>query len=149
MGHPYLDGPHPRAYAHRGWHAGGGHENTMAAFGRAVDEGFGYVELDVHATAAAVAATSNCPDLGQPRQTQSIAKLPTIFAATSSTHLFFPSRCRTLLLRAAHMISSTFHAASAKMLEHTQPFINSGSTLSTHQPSPLSGQTPRVEVWFR
>ncbi len=55
--HPYLDGPFPRAYAHRGWHVGelAGCENTMAAFRRAVDEGFGYLELDAHATADGVA----------------------------------------------------------------------------------------------
>ena len=50
--HPYLDGPFPRAYAHRGWHLDDltGCENTLAAFHRAVDEGFGYLELDVHAS---------------------------------------------------------------------------------------------------
>jgi glycerophosphoryl diester phosphodiesterase len=50
--HPYLDGPYPRAYAHRGWHIGelAGAENTLAAFRRAVAEGFGYLELDVHAS---------------------------------------------------------------------------------------------------
>lgn len=55
--HPYLAGPRPRAYAHRGWHLDelAGLENTMAAFRRAVDEGFGYLELDVHATADGVA----------------------------------------------------------------------------------------------
>ena len=55
--HPYLDGPRPRAYAHRGWHLDelAGLENTMAAFRRAVAEGFGYLELDVHATADGVA----------------------------------------------------------------------------------------------
>ena len=53
--HPYLDGPYPRAYAHRGWHTGGGLENTLAGFVRAVDEGFGYLELDVHATTDGVA----------------------------------------------------------------------------------------------
>jgi glycerophosphoryl diester phosphodiesterase len=54
--HPYLDGPYPRAYAHRGWHLDelAGCENTLAAFRRAVDEGFGYVELDVHASADGV-----------------------------------------------------------------------------------------------
>ncbi|MCU1661435.1 MAG: glycerophosphoryl diester phosphodiesterase [Pseudonocardiales bacterium] len=54
--HPYLDGPYPRAYAHRGWHTGdlAGYENTLAAFRRAVDEGFGYLELDVHASADGV-----------------------------------------------------------------------------------------------
>jgi len=55
--HPYLDGPYPRAYAHRGWHLDelAGLENTTAAFRRAVDEGFTYLELDVHATADGVA----------------------------------------------------------------------------------------------
>jgi glycerophosphoryl diester phosphodiesterase len=54
--HPYLDGPYPRAYAHRGWHVDelAGLENTMAAFHRAAQEGFGYLELDVHATADGV-----------------------------------------------------------------------------------------------
>jgi glycerophosphoryl diester phosphodiesterase len=55
--HPYLDGPYPRAYAHRGWHIDDldGCENTLAAFHRAVSEGFGYLELDVHASADGVA----------------------------------------------------------------------------------------------
>ncbi len=53
MRHRYFDGPHPRAYAHRGWHIGDliGCENTLAAFERAVAEGFGYLELDVHRSA--------------------------------------------------------------------------------------------------
>lgn len=55
--HPYLDGPFPRAYAHRGWHVDDltGCENTMAGFRRAVDEGFAYLELDAHASADGVA----------------------------------------------------------------------------------------------
>lgn len=55
--HPYLDGPYPRAYAHRGWHLGdlAGCENTLAAFHRAADEGFRYLEMDVHASADGVA----------------------------------------------------------------------------------------------
>ncbi|MHA6618266.1 glycerophosphodiester phosphodiesterase family protein [Pseudonocardia sp. DLS-67] len=55
-GHPYFDGPYPRAYAHRGWHIDDldGCENTLAAFRRAVAEGFGYLEMDVHASADGV-----------------------------------------------------------------------------------------------
>jgi glycerophosphoryl diester phosphodiesterase len=55
--HPYFAGPRPRAYAHRGWHTGDldGCENTLAAFTRAAAEGFGYLELDVHASADGVA----------------------------------------------------------------------------------------------
>lgn len=51
--HPFLQPCRPRAFAHRGWHIGEleGLENTLAAFTRAVDEGFEYIETDVHATA--------------------------------------------------------------------------------------------------
>lgn len=52
----YLAGPHPRALAHRGWHTAemAGLENTAAAFRRAVEEGFRYLETDVHCTADGV-----------------------------------------------------------------------------------------------
>ncbi len=54
--HPYLEGPHPRAYAHRGWHLGelAGMENSLLALRRAADEGYEYLETDVHATADGV-----------------------------------------------------------------------------------------------
>jgi glycerophosphoryl diester phosphodiesterase len=63
--HPYLDGPFPRAYAHRGWHVDDlqGCENTLAAFRRAVDEGFGYLEMDVHASADGVPVVHHDPML--------------------------------------------------------------------------------------
>ncbi|MEV0679326.1 glycerophosphodiester phosphodiesterase family protein [Actinosynnema sp. NPDC050436] len=54
--HPYLSGPHPRPYAHRGWHLDDldGMENSLAAFRRAAREGYRYLETDVHATADGV-----------------------------------------------------------------------------------------------
>lgn len=53
----FPDGPRPRAVVHRGWHVGrlAGLENTVAAFRRAVAEGFTHLETDVHATRDGVA----------------------------------------------------------------------------------------------
>jgi glycerophosphoryl diester phosphodiesterase len=63
--HHYFDGPYPRAYAHRGWHLDelDGFENTLAAFHRAVAEGFAYLEMDVHASADGVAVVHHDPVL--------------------------------------------------------------------------------------
>lgn len=77
--HPYLDGPYPRAYAHRGWHIGelAGCENTLAGFVRAVDEGFGYLELDVHASADGVAVVHHDTTLDRTTDgTGPLASLP-------------------------------------------------------------------------
>jgi glycerophosphoryl diester phosphodiesterase len=54
--HAFLAGPHPRAFVHRGWHAGDltGMENSLSAFRRAVREGYHYLETDVHATSDGV-----------------------------------------------------------------------------------------------
>ncbi|MGW4116052.1 glycerophosphodiester phosphodiesterase family protein [Actinosynnema sp. NPDC004786] len=54
--HPYLSGPHPRAFAHRGWHLDdlSGMENSLSAFRRAAREGYRYLETDVHATSDGV-----------------------------------------------------------------------------------------------
>ena len=63
--HPYLDGPHPRAFAHRGWHVGEltGMENSMTAFLRAAREGYRYLETDVHATSDGVVVIHHDADL--------------------------------------------------------------------------------------
>jgi len=63
----YLDGSLPRAFAHRGWHIGehAGLENTMAAFRQAYDEGYRFLETDVHATADGKLVAFHDPDLGR------------------------------------------------------------------------------------
>lgn len=67
MTHPFWYGPWPRAFAHRGWHIGelDGLENALSAFRRAADEGFHYIEIDVHATADEVVVVHHDADLGR------------------------------------------------------------------------------------
>ncbi|WP_028936070.1 glycerophosphodiester phosphodiesterase [Pseudonocardia spinosispora] len=59
--HPYLTGPFPRALVHRGWQLDEltGMENSLSSFRRALDEGFRYLEIDVHATSDGVVVVSH------------------------------------------------------------------------------------------
>ncbi|WP_158889591.1 glycerophosphodiester phosphodiesterase [Amycolatopsis anabasis] len=63
--HPYLADALPRAFAHRGWHLDelDGMENSLAAFRRAVDEGYRYLETDVHTTSDGVVVVHHDPQL--------------------------------------------------------------------------------------
>lgn len=69
--HLFLAGPHPRAFVHRGWHAGEllGMENSLPAFRRAVREGFHYLETDVHATSDGVVVVHHDPMLDRTTDT--------------------------------------------------------------------------------
>ncbi|MBN9733758.1 MULTISPECIES: glycerophosphodiester phosphodiesterase family protein [unclassified Pseudonocardia] len=85
MPHPYLDGPYPRAYAHRGWHLGelDGCENTVAAFVAAADHGLRYVEMDVHASADGVPFVHHDPTLD--RTTGTTGRIDALPAAELDT----------------------------------------------------------------
>lgn len=65
MTHPFLRGPWPRAFAHRGWHLDDleGMENSLSAFRRAAAEGYQYIETDVRATADGTVVVHHDADL--------------------------------------------------------------------------------------
>ncbi|WP_424923360.1 glycerophosphodiester phosphodiesterase [Actinocrispum wychmicini] len=75
----YLAGPYPRAFAHRGWHLDdlSGMENSLSAFRRAVDEGYRYLETDVHATSDGVVVIHHDDKLDRTTDTHgTLARLP-------------------------------------------------------------------------
>ncbi|PPK62773.1 glycerophosphoryl diester phosphodiesterase [Actinokineospora auranticolor] len=79
--HGFFDGPHPRAFVHRGWHhddtGPASAENSLSAFRRAADEGFHYLETDVHATSDGVVVVHHDNTLDRTTDTRgTIAHLP-------------------------------------------------------------------------
>ena len=77
--HAFLAGPHPRAFVHRGWHTDdlAGMENSLSAFRRAWQEGYRYLETDVHATSDGVVVVHHDPALDRTTDSRGrIAALP-------------------------------------------------------------------------
>jgi glycerophosphoryl diester phosphodiesterase len=77
--HAFFDGPYPRAFVHRGWHYDelAGMENSLSAFRRAADEGYHYLETDVHATSDGVVVVHHDPVLDRTTDaTGAVASLP-------------------------------------------------------------------------
>jgi glycerophosphoryl diester phosphodiesterase len=77
--HAFLAGPYPRAFVHRGWHYDdlAGMENSLSAFRRAADEGYTYLETDVHATSDGVVVVHHDPVLDRTTDSSGVvAQLP-------------------------------------------------------------------------
>jgi glycerophosphoryl diester phosphodiesterase len=77
--HAFFAGPYPRAFVHRGWHYDdlAGMENSLSAFRRASQEGYHYLETDVHATSDGVVVVHHDPVLDRTTDTRGVvARLP-------------------------------------------------------------------------
>ena len=77
--HAFLAGPYPRAFVHRGWHYEDleGMENSLSAFRRAMNEGYHYLETDVHATSDDVVVVHHDPVLDRTTDSSgAVAQLP-------------------------------------------------------------------------
>lgn len=77
--HAFFAGPYPRAFVHRGWHYDelSGMENSLSAFRRAVEEGYQYLETDVHATSDGVVVVHHDPVLDRTTDGHGeVARLP-------------------------------------------------------------------------
>lgn len=132
--HPYLAGPYPRAFVHRGWHLGdlARLENSLSGLRRALEEGFRYLEIDVHATSDGVVVVSHDATLDRTTDSRGpIARQPW-------------SRVRTALIGGREPVS-----ALREVIEALPGALLNIDVKADHAVEPTLRLLTETDVWHR